>query len=67
VRDDGAGFDPAQRAAALRDGHIGLASSERRVQATGGELTIRSARGHGTTVRATLPHTTSSAARRPIG
>jgi two-component system, NarL family, sensor kinase len=55
VRDDGAGFDPARRAAALQDGHIGLASSERRVQAVGGELVVASARGHGTAVRATLP------------
>jgi two-component system NarL family sensor kinase len=55
VRDDGAGFDPDRRASALRDGHIGLASSERRVQAIGGELVVESARGRGTTVRATLP------------
>ena len=55
VRDDGAGFDPARRAAALQDGHIGLASSERRVQAVGGELVVASARGHGTAVRAMLP------------
>ena len=55
VRDDGAGFDPARRAAALREGHIGLASSERRVQAAGGELVLDSEPGRGTAVRATLP------------
>jgi two-component system NarL family sensor kinase len=55
VRDDGAGFDPGRRASALQDGHIGLASSERRVQAVGGELVVASARGHGTAIRATLP------------
>jgi two-component system, NarL family, sensor kinase len=55
VRDDGAGFDPGRRAAALRDGHIGLASSERRVQAMGGDLAIETSQGRGTIVRATLP------------
>ena len=55
VRDDGVGFDPRRRAAAVRDGHIGLASSERRVQALGGDLVVVSAEGQGTTVRASLP------------
>jgi signal transduction histidine kinase len=55
VRDDGAGFDPARRTAALRDGHIGLASCERRVQTVGGELVVESTPRRGTTVRATLP------------
>jgi signal transduction histidine kinase len=55
VRDDGVGFDPARRAVAVRDGHIGLASSERRVQALGGELVVLSAEGRGTVVRASLP------------
>jgi two-component system, NarL family, sensor kinase len=55
VRDDGAGFDPGRRAAALQDGHIGLASSERRAQAVGGDLEVVSAEGRGTTVRVTLP------------
>jgi len=55
VRDDGAGFDPPRRGEALRHGHIGLASSDQRVQALGGELTIESAPGRGTTVRASLP------------
>ena len=55
VRDDGAGFDLRRRTGALEEGHIGLASAERRVQAVGGELSIDSGRGLGTTVRATLP------------
>jgi two-component system NarL family sensor kinase len=61
VRDDGAGFDPARRAAALQDGHIGLASSERRVQMVGGELVVESAPRRGTTIRATLPRAASPA------
>jgi two-component system NarL family sensor kinase len=55
VRDDGQGFDPARRTGALAEGHIGLASSERRVQSVGGELVVETARGRGTTVRVTLP------------
>ena len=55
VRDDGRGFDPSRRAAALLEGHIGLASSEQRVRSAGGELVVSSAPGGGTTVQATLP------------
>jgi two-component system NarL family sensor kinase len=61
VRDDGTGFEPARRTAALQDGHIGLASSERRVQTVGGELVVGSAPGRGTTIRATLPRGASPA------
>jgi two-component system NarL family sensor kinase len=62
VRDDGTGLDPARRARAVRDGHIGLASSERRAQAVGGELVVESVPGAGTTVRATLPRAAAPAA-----
>jgi two-component system NarL family sensor kinase len=55
VRDDGRGFDPSRRAASLLDGHIGLASSEQRVESAGGTLVVSSAPGAGTTVRVTLP------------
>jgi two-component system NarL family sensor kinase len=55
VRDDGSGFDPARREAALLDGHVGLASSEQRVRSAGGELIVSSAPGRGTTVQAILP------------
>jgi two-component system NarL family sensor kinase len=55
VRDDGRGFDPSRRAAALLEGHIGLASSEQRVRSVGGELVVSSAPGGGTRVQATLP------------
>jgi len=63
VRDDGAGLDPDRRAAALEDGHIGLASSEQRVRSAGGELVVESAAGRGTTVRATLPLAAPSSER----
>jgi two-component system, NarL family, sensor kinase len=55
VRDDGAGFAPERREAALRDGHVGLASSEQRVRSAGGELIVTSAPGAGTVVQAVLP------------
>ena len=55
VRDDGDGFDPARREAALLDGHVGLASSEQRVRSAGGELIVSSVPGRGTTVQAVLP------------
>jgi two-component system NarL family sensor kinase len=64
VRDDGTGFDAARRSAALREGHIGLASAEQRVRAAGGELQVDSSPGRGTTVRVLLPLIVSHA--RPI-
>ncbi len=53
VRDDGRGFDPA--APAVRARHLGLTSMEERCQALGGQLTIASAPGEGTVVRAEVP------------
>jgi two-component system NarL family sensor kinase len=55
ISDDGVGFDPARRAAALADGHIGLASSVERVETLGGRVDIMSAPGQGTRVLVTLP------------
>jgi two-component system, NarL family, sensor kinase len=57
VSDDGAGFDPAQREAALVAGHVGLASSEQRLRSVGGRLVVTSAPGRGTVVQAVLPPT----------
>jgi signal transduction histidine kinase len=50
VTDDGMGFDPAQR----RDG-LGLRGIEERVKELGGNLTITSAAGQGTTLSMYLP------------
>jgi two-component system, NarL family, sensor kinase len=61
VRDDGRGFDPGRREAALLEGHVGLASSEQRLRSVGGRLSVTSAPGHGTVVRATLPSTSRGA------
>jgi two-component system NarL family sensor kinase len=55
VTDDGCGFDDQARAAALRNGHIGLAASSERVEALGGRFVVTSSPGTGTTVRVTIP------------
>jgi signal transduction histidine kinase len=54
VADDGVGADPAtmdRRA----EGHLGLRLLIDRIQSLGGQLTVTSAPGHGTTVQADLP------------
>lgn len=55
VRDDGDGFAPDRRAAAVAAGHIGLATSAERVAAVGGSFEIASAPGAGTTITLRLP------------
>jgi two-component system NarL family sensor kinase len=55
VRDDGKGFDAQRQAAALVEGHIGLATSAERAAAVGGTLEIDSVPGAGTTITVTLP------------
>lgn len=52
VRDDGQGFDPA---ATARTGSFGLLGMQERALALGGELTVDSAVGHGTTITARVP------------
>jgi signal transduction histidine kinase len=52
VSDDGIGFEPD--APDLRSRHLGLTSMEERAAESGGRLRIRSAPGHGTTVRIEL-------------
>jgi two-component system, NarL family, sensor histidine kinase DevS len=52
VRDDGNGFDPSRT-----DGGFGLIGMQERVELVGGRLSIKSARGRGTEVRAELPAT----------
>jgi signal transduction histidine kinase len=53
VTDDGAGFDPGQRAVSSR--RLGLVSMRERAADLGGVLTITSATGEGTTVHAEVP------------
>ncbi len=51
VTDNGAGFDPES----LDDGGLGLTSMRERVAKLGGQLTIRTHRGEGTSVGVALP------------
>jgi signal transduction histidine kinase len=56
VRDDGAGFDPAEAArSGSAQGGLGLAGMQERVALVDGSVTIDSAPGRGTTVRAEVP------------
>jgi signal transduction histidine kinase/ligand-binding sensor domain-containing protein len=58
VKDDGAGFDLPQTGGDARDGDLGghgLASLRSRAEALGGRLTLDTAPGRGTTVRAEVP------------
>ena len=50
VRDDGLGFDAAERAARRGDNHVGLDLMEELVARSGGTLEVQSAPGAGTTV-----------------
>ncbi|OZB81168.1 MAG: hypothetical protein B7X32_17575 [Microbacterium sp. 13-71-7] len=52
IEDDGVGFDQAVRPS---DASYGLAAMRSRLREGGGELTIRSAPGAGTTIEASLP------------
>jgi signal transduction histidine kinase len=55
VTDDGHGFDVSRVEADARPGHIGLHVMRDRVRAVGGDLTITSRPGEGTTVRVEVP------------
>jgi signal transduction histidine kinase len=55
VTDDGRGFDPDSPRPGVAEGHLGLAAVEERAALAGGELTILSAEGRGTTIRLVLP------------
>jgi signal transduction histidine kinase/ligand-binding sensor domain-containing protein len=52
IRDDGAGFDPAE---AKESGGLGLVSMQERVEQLGGSFDLESDPGEGTTITVTLP------------
>jgi two-component system NarL family sensor kinase len=55
VEDDGRGIELGRREAALREGHVGLASSAERVEALAGRFEVEGRPGRGTRARAVLP------------
>jgi two-component system NarL family sensor kinase len=55
VEDDGRGIERGRREAALREGHVGLASSTERVEALAGRFEVEGRPGRGTCARALLP------------
>jgi PAS domain S-box-containing protein len=69
VDDDGRGIERGRREAALREGHVGLASSTERVEALTGRFEVEGRPGRGTRARAVLPARRSAAHRadRPRG
>ena len=52
VKDSGAGFDPHE---AMRGPGLGLTSMKERLKVVGGQLSIHSQRGRGTTIHAVAP------------
>ena len=52
VKDSGAGFDPHE---AMRGSGLGLTSMKERLKVVGGQLSIQSQRGGGTTIHAVAP------------
>ena len=64
VVDDGVGISSDREQSALRDGHVGLASTIQRMKAIGGEGEVSSTAGRGTMVRASIPVTEPRATAR---
>lgn len=62
VRDDGAGFDPAQHRPAEYEGGYGLTAMRERVQRIAGTLVVESEPGAGTAVSACVPAIRAGAA-----
>lgn len=66
VADDGRGFDPGAARARIEAGHLGLAAMRERAALVGGDVTIDSAPGRGTSLRLVLPAAGADAAQ-PAG
>ncbi|MDX1524454.1 MAG: ATP-binding protein, partial [Anaerolineae bacterium] len=55
VKDDGVGFDTGNLRLPLERHSLGLVSMRERAELLGGQFTLTSSPGHGTTVQAVLP------------
>jgi PAS domain S-box-containing protein len=64
VADDGKGIPAGRQESALREGHIGLASTVQRMKAIGGEGEVSSTVGKGTVVSTSIPIEPQADARR---
>jgi signal transduction histidine kinase len=59
INDDGVGFDPVAAARLLSEGHFGLAGMRERVEMVGGNLSIESGPGRGTSVAVEMANRSS--------
>jgi signal transduction histidine kinase len=59
INDDGVGFDPVAAARLLSEGHFGLAGMRERVEMVGGNISIDSAPGRGTSVAVEMANSSS--------
>ena len=59
INDDGVGFDPVAAARLLSEDHFGLAGMRERVEMVGGNLSIDSGPGKGTTVAVEMANSSS--------
>jgi PAS domain S-box-containing protein len=64
VADDGKGIPEGRQDRALREGHIGLASTVQRMKAIGGDGEVSSTVGQGTVVKTSIPITPDSGSPR---
>lgn len=55
IRDDGVGFDPTSARPGVSEGHLGLAAAQERAALAGGDLSVTSSHGTGTTLVLRLP------------
>lgn len=67
VADNGGGIPVGRQDQAIREGHIGLASTVQRMKAIGGDGEVTSTIGKGTVVCASIPVGRGAPARRPSG
>ncbi|MFD5403126.1 sensor histidine kinase [Streptomyces griseorubiginosus] len=67
VHDDGTGFDPAAVQTGEKDRGFGLGAARERLVALGGSLTVDSAPGRGTRVRASLREAAGAQDKVPVG
>jgi signal transduction histidine kinase len=65
ITDDGKGFADSRIPELPQQGHFGLAGMRERAARVGGQFSVRSVPGHGTTVRLTLPKRHRDPARDP--